>query len=63
MKINEYLKMTRETIQIADFTVENVRPRIVCADGFDVSIQAGSCMYCEPRLDGIDNYSSVEMAV
>ena len=62
MKINEYLMMTREefTIEGIDRTFVRVRPRIVCADGFDVSIQAGEMHYCTPRLD-CDNYEEVEI--
>ena len=36
--------------------------RVVCEDGFSISIQAGSTKYCEPRRDShIGGYSSVEL--
>ena len=35
---------------------------ITCGDGFNISIQASSNHYCEPRIDGIDIlYTSVEL--
>ena len=36
-------------------------PRIVCKDGFSVSVQAGSCMHSEPREDGLFEYDSYEL--
>ncbi len=36
--------------------------RVVCEDGFSISIQADSTKYCEPRRDShIGGYSSVEL--
>ena len=38
------------------------RQRIVCLDGFSMSVQADSSMYCSPREDGIDTkYVAVEV--
>jgi hypothetical protein len=37
-----------------------VRPRAVCADGFSVSIQAGSFAYCTPR-ETATHYEAVEL--
>ena len=38
------------------------RQRIRCMDGFSMSIQADSNMYCEPRIDGIETeYTAVEV--
>jgi hypothetical protein len=28
-----------------------IRPHIVCADGFKLSVQTGECMWCTPRED------------
>ena len=40
----------------------SVRPGIKCQDGFQVSIQAGDGLYCEPRVNLEDgNYDSVEL--
>lgn len=30
---------------------QEVRPRIVCKDGFQFSVQAGSSLYCTPRIN------------
>ena len=62
MTINEYLRMTTEVITTkTGYSFQAIRPRIVCVDGFDVSIQAGGTMYCSPRLDGLHCYESVEI--
>ena len=34
---------------------------VQCADGFTVSIQAGSTYYCEPRSNAVNVYESVEV--
>ena len=34
---------------------------VQCADGFTVSIQAGSTFYCEPRSNAVSAYESVEL--
>ena len=48
--LNYWLK---ETINIITLGLEHyyqeVRPRIVCNDGYSVSVQASEYMYCEPR--------------
>ena len=36
------------------------RPHVVCADGYKVSIQAGSGMYCVPRMNVLE-YEKVEL--
>ena len=35
--------------------------RVVCADGFSMSVQANSGAYCEPREDNARSYSEVEV--
>jgi len=35
--------------------------KVTCADGFNVSIQASSHHYCEPRSDTAKAYQSVEL--
>ena len=34
---------------------------VVCADGFNMSVQAHDGAYCEPRLDGQRKYTLVEI--
>ena len=35
--------------------------RVVCADGFSMSVQAHDGAYCNPREDGAEKYSLVEV--
>ena len=35
--------------------------RVVCADGFEMSIQAHRTAYCSPRTDNAEKYTSVEV--
>ena len=35
--------------------------RVLCADGFSVSIQAHDGAYCDPRRSGFQAYTSVEL--
>tara|TARA_Y100000310_G_scaffold335624_1_gene418118 strand:+ start:1330 stop:1641 length:312 start_codon:yes stop_codon:yes gene_type:complete len=35
--------------------------KITCADGFNMSVQAGDSHYCEPRVDNAAKYTSVEI--
>ena len=35
--------------------------RVVCADGFSISIKAGAANYCSPRITGARQYSEVEL--
>ena len=35
--------------------------KIVCADGFEMSVQAHSGGYCTPRIDNADRYTAVEI--
>lgn len=36
-------------------------PSIICNDGFNVSVQASSRHYCEPKENGAPAYSRVEL--
>ena len=35
--------------------------RVVCADGFSMSVQANESLYCEPRESNARRYSAVEV--
>ena len=35
--------------------------RVVCADGFEMSVQAHRTAYCSPRMDNAEKYTSVEI--
>ena len=48
--LNYWLKETIDIDMIPGvFGFQKVRPRIVCNDGFSVSVQASEHTYCEPR--------------
>ena len=38
----------------------NIRKRIVCPDGFSISVQASSFHYCSPRENNMEWYNEVE---
>ena len=35
--------------------------RVICADGFSMSVQAHQAAYCSPRMDNAEKYTSVEI--
>lgn len=41
--------------------IRKMYKRIVCADGFDMSVQANETSYCSPRINGADKYEEVEV--
>lgn len=48
--LNYWLKETINIITLGpEHYYQEVRPRIVCNDGYSVSVQASEYMYCEPR--------------
>lgn len=53
IKINGYCNGT--------FEVQANRPRLYCNDGYSISVQASEFHYCSPRLNGLQDYKSVEL--
>ena len=51
MNVNEFFKEAGATRN----------KRVICADGFEMSVQAHATAYCSPRMDDADKYSSVEI--
>lgn len=48
--LNYWLKETINIVTlVSGHYYQEVRPRIVCNDGYSVSVQASEHMYCEPR--------------
>ena len=41
--------------------MRRLNKRVVCADGFSMSVQAGRGAYCDPRVDGARTYTEVEV--
>ena len=71
MKLNEFLKRWYKTTDVAmnmevngktiRYTDTHIyRPRVVCKDGFSVSVQADKHRCCEPKGNA-ENYSKVEL--
>ena len=63
MNTNEFLA---STLEIKEYKKEGlrfqtVRPFVIMADGFTVSIQASETHYCEPRANEMKFYSEVEL--
>jgi len=49
-----------EDIGLSFGNLQHIRPRIVCRDGFSISVQAGEYMYSAPRQNGLPAYFEVE---
>lgn len=45
----------------APFNHPLLRPRIVCNDGYNLSVQASYYHYCTPRIDCLKKYDTVEV--
>ena len=56
MTINEFLQKYR----LVRYGMNVTRPRVKCADGYTVSVQAGWGMYSAPQGDA-DEYTAVEL--
>lgn len=54
--INEYLYAT-------NFSHSANRPRIICADGFELSVQAGHFYYSIPKKDNQTLYQACEIGM
>lgn len=59
MTTREFLKETFQLDPSGHYVM--VRPRVVCADGFSVSIQASSFTYSNPRLNVAEGFTEVEL--
>lgn len=59
--VNEFLKRTYKSKYAGIYEYVEIRPRIVCKDGFSLSVQASDGMYCHPRINRSSNYSEVEV--
>lgn len=57
MKINEFLRKYR----MQHNGIQVVRPRVKCADGYTVSVQAGDACYSSPREDDANHFDKVEL--
>lgn len=44
-----------------EYHVNAIRPRVQCADGFEISIQASIWHCCQPRVSGFYDYERIEV--
>ena len=58
MTTNEYLQKTYKN---GDEDTFRPRPRVRCADGFSISVQANKYTYCIPRITYPGEYTKVEL--
>lgn len=60
--VNEYFEETIVEMKglPSSMRMLEVRPKIVCGDGFRISVQASHTHYCTPRSD-LGPYSAVEL--
>ena len=40
---------------------DKLNPRVMCADGFTMSVQAHDGAYCSPRVNNAESYDEVEV--
>lgn len=64
-KINEFLKNNHHE-HVTEFlfgksVIPEITKRLVCKDGFSISVQANEFSYCEPRDNKAWPYESVEL--
>ncbi len=55
MKINEFIQKHRTVTKLVPGMTSSHTPKVVCNDGFEMSVQAGQSLYSEPR-DVADSY-------
>ena len=63
MTTKDFLATTIKTHKypFSDEVIQENRPRLLCNDGFSISVQASKFHYCRPRLDGAQDYEAVEL--
>ena len=63
MTVKKFLELSTCIRQFTPtYSLQTVRPRVLCKDGFSVSIQANHNAYCTPEADLKDgNYTEVEL--
>lgn len=63
MTVKDWLAKPVSTHTYGDgkYEVQENRPRLYCNDGYSISVQASAFHYCSPRLNGAQDYKSVEL--
>lgn len=60
MNVSEFMRKTEIIKTAGAYQFQEVRPRIVCQDGFSLSVQGSRTHYCKPRKNGC-SYFEVEI--
>ncbi len=60
MTIEEFIETTYNVTVTPGFSYQKIRPRIVCNDGFSLSVQCSEYAYSTPRKN-IKKYTEVEI--
>lgn len=62
-KVNQFLKdnFRSHVTHDGELIIDNTK-RLICKDGFSISVQASHFHYCEPRRDKAWPYNEVELA-
>ena len=61
MNINQYLEKHKNIEERSGLLWRDNAPRVVCADGFVMSVQVSQSHYCSPRINDAGYYDSVEV--
>lgn len=62
MKLDETIKeWLAKPVRTTEIGFQENRQRLYCNDGYSVSVQASVFHYCSPRLNGLQDYESVEL--
>lgn len=63
MTVKDWLANTVNvhTYKDGKYEIQENRPRLYCNDGYSISVQASAYHYCSPRLNGAQDYESVEL--
>lgn len=60
MNIHEFLKETYSIHKVGGYQIQDVRPKVICNDGFSISVQGSKYHYSTPRKDGY-KFTHVEL--
>ena len=58
--VNDYIREHNRHLNLTSYYMTHL-PKVVCADGFVVSMQVGEGIYSNPRVSNAKHYTSVEL--
>lgn len=59
--LSDWIIANREKVVVAGKVYYRPAPKILCADGLEISVQASHYHYCSPRTDNALEYYEVEV--